>query len=81
MQKSKGHRGGYNGTITVLHVGDFVKKGEVVLTAQDGIVQIEAHPSTLLAAAAPGSSLYHPYILQAGERGHLRTGPFLCRAA
>jgi erythritol kinase len=40
---------------------------------------IESHRHTLLAAveahvaaAAPGSSLYHPYILQAGERG-----PFL----
>jgi erythritol kinase len=37
---------------------------------------IEAHRDTLLAgvegqvaAASPGSSLYHPYILQAGERG------------
>ena len=41
-----------DGTVTVLHVGDFVKKGEVVLTAQDGIVQIEAHPTTQLATGA-----------------------------
>ena len=30
-----------DGTVTPLHVGDVVKKGEVVLTAQDGIVQLE----------------------------------------
>src|SRR6201996_7387383 len=40
-----------DGTVTPLHVGDVVKKGEVVLTAQDGIVQLEAHPNTLLAGA------------------------------
>ena len=34
-----------DGTVTPLHVGDVVKKGEVVLTAQDGIVQLEAHPT------------------------------------
>ncbi|MCK9689636.1 Ig-like domain-containing protein [Scleromatobacter humisilvae] len=41
-----------DGTVTPLHVGDVVKKGEVVLTAQDGIVQLEAHPTTLLAGAS-----------------------------
>ena len=40
-----------DGTVTVLHVGDVVKKGEVVLTAQDGIIQIEAS-HTLLAQSA-----------------------------
>jgi hypothetical protein len=34
-----------DGEVRPLHVGDIVKKGEVVLTAQDGIVQLEsAHP-------------------------------------
>ena len=41
-----------DGTVTPLHVGDVVKKGEVVLTAQDGIVQLEAsHANTQLATA------------------------------
>ncbi|MEO5688455.1 MAG: Ig-like domain-containing protein, partial [Burkholderiaceae bacterium] len=39
-----------NGDVVPLHVGDVVKKGEVVLTAQDGIIQIEAS-HTLLASA------------------------------
>ncbi|MFL6696006.1 MAG: Ig-like domain-containing protein, partial [Vitreoscilla sp.] len=34
-----------DGSVTPLHVGDVVKKGEVVLTAQDGIVQLEARPT------------------------------------
>jgi len=36
-----------DGEVKPLHVGDVVKKGEVVLTAQDGIVQLEAHPTQL----------------------------------
>src|SRR5471032_2263808 len=39
-----------DGTVTPLHVGDVIKKGEVVLTAQDGIVQLEAHPAQLAAS-------------------------------
>ena len=42
-----------DGTVTPLHVGDVVKKGEVVLTAQDGIVQLEGHPTTAFAGADP----------------------------
>ena len=40
-----------DGTVTPLHVGDVVKKGEVVLTSQDGIVQLEAHPTRLAGAS------------------------------
>jgi VCBS repeat-containing protein len=39
-----------DGEIRPLHVGDVVKKGEVVLTAQDGIIQIEAAPHHFAAA-------------------------------
>jgi ribosomal protein L24E len=42
-----------DGSVVPLHVGDVVKKGEVVLTSQDGIVQIEAsHAHTPLAGAS-----------------------------
>ena len=44
-----------DGEVRPLHVGDVVRKGEVVLTAQDGIVQIEAGHQ--LAAAAPADDV------------------------
>ncbi|MBW8756573.1 MAG: cadherin-like domain-containing protein, partial [Burkholderiales bacterium] len=41
----------HDGQVRPLHVGDVVRKGDVVLTSQDGIVQIEgAHAKTMLAA-------------------------------
>src|SRR5471032_3106239 len=43
-----------DGEVRPLHVGDVVKKGEVVLTAQDGIVQIEASHHAQLATADEG---------------------------
>ena len=40
-----------DGTVTPLLVGDVVRKGVVVLTSQDGIVQLEAHPTRLAGAS------------------------------
>ena len=54
-----------DGTITELHVGDVIKKGEVVLTGQDGIVQLEASHSTQFATAA--SSEVERVISQVGQ--------------
>src|SRR5471030_222836 len=45
-----------NGDVVPLHVGDVVHKGEVVLTAQDGIIQIEAS-RTLLADGTAGDAV------------------------
>ena len=44
-----------DGQVVPLHVGDVVKKGEVILTAQDGIIQIEA--SHIQVAGASASDL------------------------
>jgi len=40
-----------NGDLQPLKVGDVIKKGDVVLTGQDGIVQLEAHPQAQTANA------------------------------
>jgi len=55
----------HDGQVRPLHVGDVVRKGDVVLTSQDGIVQIEgAHARTILAT---GNDDVERIISQVGQ--------------
>ena len=61
-----------NGDVVPLHVGDVVKKGEVVLTAQDGIIQIEAAHTQL---AAKGASPEVERVISQVDNGEIDIQP------
>ncbi|HYP31303.1 MAG TPA: Ig-like domain-containing protein, partial [Burkholderiaceae bacterium] len=46
-----------DGQVRPLQVGDVIRKGDVVLTSQDGIVQLQAHAKTLLAGNGAGDDV------------------------
>ncbi len=46
-----------DGRLRVLKLGDFVSKGDVILTTQDGIVQLEPNDEAAATALASGSAV------------------------